>query len=112
MNKTAVITLYKRELLDILRDKKTVFMNVFVPIILIPLITIGASQVMMSVQSSLGTQKYHIAIFGEKEARDELKQLVENTNPDQEQLSAASQNSVSISSDSHLFAKVIESDVD
>ena len=110
MNKTAVITLYKRELLDILRDKKTVFMNVFVPIILIPLITIGASQVMMSVQSSLGTQEYHIAIFGEKEARDELKQLVENTNPDQEQLSAASQNSVSISSDSHLFAKVIESD--
>ena len=48
MNKTAVTTLYKRELLDILRDKKTVFMNVFVPIILIPLITIGASQVMMS----------------------------------------------------------------
>ncbi len=81
MNKIAILTLYKREMLDILRDKKTVFMNVFVPIILIPLITIGAAQVMMSVQSSLDSQDYNISLVGSEEATSELEQVIENTNP-------------------------------
>ncbi len=81
MNKIAILTLYKREMLDILRDKKTVFMNVFVPIVLIPLITIGAAQVMMSVQSSLDSQDYNISLVGSEEATSELEQVIENTNP-------------------------------
>ncbi|MDO4710741.1 MAG: ABC transporter permease subunit/CPBP intramembrane protease [Peptostreptococcaceae bacterium] len=76
MNKKAIFTLYKREMLDILRDKKTVFMNVFVPIILYPLITILASQVMMSVQNSLNEQTYQIAIVSEHDAVDEMQRIL------------------------------------
>lgn len=76
MNRKAIFTLYKREMLDILRDKKTVFMNVFVPIILYPLITILASQVIMSVQTSLNEQTYQIAIISEEKELKELQRVL------------------------------------
>lgn len=79
MNKKAILTLYKREMLDIIRDKKTVFMNIFVPIILYPLITIIASQVMMSVQTSLNEQTYQIAIIANEETSNKLQNLLSAT---------------------------------
>lgn len=57
--------LYKREMLDILRDKKAVFMNIFIPIILYPLITILATQVFMFVNTSMDEKTYHIAVSQE-----------------------------------------------
>ena len=45
MNTKIIRTLVKKEMLDVFRDKKTVIMMMVVPVILYPLIFIGAMQV-------------------------------------------------------------------
>ena len=42
MNTKIIRTLVKKEMLDVFRDKKTVIMMLVVPVILYPLIFIGA----------------------------------------------------------------------
>ncbi|MDO5095098.1 MAG: ABC transporter permease subunit/CPBP intramembrane protease [Peptostreptococcaceae bacterium] len=83
MNKRTILTLYKNEMLAILRDKKTVFMNIFIPVILYPLITILASQIMMSVQSSLNEQTYQIAIVADKKVTATFKDILSATMADE-----------------------------
>ena len=58
-------TLVKKEMLDVLRDKKTVVMMLVVPIVLYPLIFIGVMQVMAFISSSLEEQDYRIAVEAE-----------------------------------------------
>lgn len=96
MNKKNILTLYKNEMLSILRDKKTVFMNVFIPIILYPLITIIASQVVISVQSSLKEQTYQIAIVADSDVQKKVQDILsatigekKETNPKNTQPSAS-----------------------
>ena len=62
MNTKIVKTLFKKEMLDVLRDKKTVIMMLVVPVILYPLIFIGAMQLVMAISSSMEEQNYRIAI--------------------------------------------------
>ena len=45
MNTKIIRALVKKEMLDVFRDKKTVIMMLVVPVILYPLIFIGAMQV-------------------------------------------------------------------
>ena len=52
MNTKRMFTLFKRELTDILRDKKTLFMMLVVPIIIYPLLIIGMTFLMSSVMNS------------------------------------------------------------
>lgn len=61
-NKKVVKTLFKKEILDVIRDKKTVIMMLVIPVILYPLIFVVALGIMSSVQSSLKTRTYNIAI--------------------------------------------------
>ncbi len=61
MNVKNVKTLYKKELLDVLRDKKTVIMMVLVPIILYPLLIIISLQVMSRISVSMSEKTYVIA---------------------------------------------------
>ena len=65
MNTKIIKTLIKKEMLDVLRDKKTVVMMLVVPIILYPLIFIGVMQLMVMITSSMETQDYRIAIEAE-----------------------------------------------
>ena len=58
-------TLVKRELLDVFRDRKTVFMMLFLPVILYPLIFIGAMQIVSVISSSMGEQNYRVVIDAE-----------------------------------------------
>lgn len=66
--KTKIIrTLVKKEMLDVLRDKKTVLMMLVVPLVLYPLIFIGVMQVMALISSSMEEQNYRIAVEAEDE---------------------------------------------
>ena len=65
MNTKIIKTLIKKEMLDVLRDKKTVIMMLVVPVILYPLVFIGAMQVVAMISSSMEEQNYRIAIEAE-----------------------------------------------
>ncbi len=62
MNTKIIRTLVKKEMLDVFRDKKTMIMMVLVPVILYPLIFVGAMQFMSFISSSMETQNYRIAV--------------------------------------------------
>ena len=67
MNMRIIKSLYKKELLDVLRDKKTVIMMIVVPIILYPLLIIVSLQVMTGISTSMSEHKYKIALFDEED---------------------------------------------
>lgn len=62
MNAKIIRTLVKKEMLDVFRDKKTMVMMVLVPVILYPLIFVGAMQFMSFISSSMETQNYRISV--------------------------------------------------
>ena len=62
MNTKIIRTLVKKEMLDVFRDKKTMVMMVLVPVILYPLIFVGAMQFMSFISSSMETQNYRISV--------------------------------------------------
>ncbi len=67
MNFRIVKTLYKKEILDVLRDKKTVIMMLIVPLILYPLMLIVGMQLMTSISTSMAEHNYIIAFDFEDE---------------------------------------------
>ena len=67
MNTKTIKMLVKKEMLDVLRDKKTLLMMLVVPLILYPLIFIGVMQLMTFISSSMEEQNYKIVV----EAKDE-----------------------------------------
>ena len=67
LNTKIIRTLVKKEMLDVLRDKKTVLLMLVVPLVLYPLIYIGVMQVMAFISSNMETQNYKIVV----EAQDE-----------------------------------------
>ncbi|NLI89999.1 MAG: CPBP family intramembrane metalloprotease [Epulopiscium sp.] len=74
MRKQIVKAVFKKEMLDLFRDKKTLFMMVFFPIILYPLIMIGTSQItMISLRST--EDKVHNVVL-DFEADDNLKKIL------------------------------------
>lgn len=62
MNIKIIKTLVKKELLEILRDKKTIIMMLLVPVVIYPLIFIIAVQVTALISSRMEQQNYRIAI--------------------------------------------------
>lgn len=62
MSAKIIRTLIKKELLDVFRDKKTVIMMLVIPVILYPLIFIGAMQVVAAISSNMDKQEYRIAV--------------------------------------------------
>jgi sodium transport system permease protein len=62
MNLKKVFTIYKKEMLDILRDKRTVVSAIVVPIILYPLIMIGVSSIMSRQEQKLQDQSATIYV--------------------------------------------------
>ncbi|MBQ8318615.1 MAG: CPBP family intramembrane metalloprotease [Lachnospiraceae bacterium] len=65
MNSRIVKQLFKKEMLDVLRDKKTVLMMVIVPLIVYPLILILGMQVMTGVSQEMAKSTYKIAVVGQ-----------------------------------------------
>lgn len=62
MNTKIIKALIKKEVLDVFRDKKTVLMMLVVPVILYPLIFLGAMQVVAMISSGMEAQTYRIAV--------------------------------------------------
>ncbi len=62
MNTKIIKTLLKKEMLDVFRDKKTVLMMLLVPVLLYPLVFLGALQVSAWVTSGMEEQEYRIAV--------------------------------------------------
>lgn len=61
MNFKIIKQLYKKEILDVLRDKKTVIMMLVVPLVLYPLVMIFSLQIMTSISTSMEEHTYIIA---------------------------------------------------
>ncbi len=74
--------LFKRELKDILRDKKTIVMMVVVPIILYPLLIIGMTMLMSAIISGQQEKVYDVAFLNEPELKDELKRIIRDADED------------------------------
>lgn len=81
MNTKRMFTLFKRELTDILRDKKTLFMMLVVPIVIYPLLIIGMTFLMSSVMNSQAEKTYLVAFDEEDELAAKIADIIEN-NPD------------------------------
>ena len=62
MNTKIIKTLLKKEMLDVFRDRKTVLMMLLVPVLLYPLVFLGALQVSAWVTSGMEEQEYRIAV--------------------------------------------------
>ena len=62
---TKIKAIYKKEMLDLLRDKKTLIMMVVVPLLLYPLIMMGSMLFGSAIASSMQSDEYHIAIVDE-----------------------------------------------
>ena len=74
--------IYKKEILDLLRDKKTLIMMVLVPLLLYPLIMMVAMFVMSAVSSNIQSDEYKIAIQevqGVEYDREQLVEMLEST---------------------------------
>lgn len=67
MNMKNIKSLYKKELLDVIRDKKTVIMMVVVPIILYPLLIIVSLQMMAAITTNMSRHSYQIGIYDEND---------------------------------------------
>lgn len=76
MNGKIIKQLFKKEMLDVLRDKKTVLMMVVVPLVIYPLIMILSMGIMSSVSQDMAKSTYIIAIGGDK--KEEYVKLFDN----------------------------------
>ena len=78
MRKKVIKHIVFKELRDIFRDKKTVFMMIFLPIILYPVLMIGFTQI--ATLSSKAMEKKELEIALAFEADDKLLEIIEETN--------------------------------
>lgn len=62
MDLKKIFTIYRKEMLDLLRDKRTVVTSVVIPLVLYPLIMIGFSSLMIRQETKLGRQDVEIVI--------------------------------------------------
>ncbi len=67
---TLAITIWRKELLDIVRDKRTLISMVVIPILLMPLMMVGMGLIIASTMQSLQERTYQVAVVGEMEGSD------------------------------------------
>lgn len=76
MNSRVIKSLYKKEMLDVLRDKKTVVMMLVVPLVLYPLVMILSLQLMTGITKSITTSTYRICL--DFEGSEDYERLFQN----------------------------------
>lgn len=75
MRTRVIKNLYKKELLDVLRDKKTVLMMLVVPLVLYPLMFVVGMQLMAGISTSMSERTYRIALDFEESDGDVQRQF-------------------------------------
>lgn len=99
MNYKQLKTLYKKEIMDVIRDKKTILTMVVLPVILYPLLFLVIMQVMTMIMTSQQERTYYIAydqvadeyrqvlndwIAGEEDGLDYIMKEVESSAPEKD----------------------------
>ncbi|MBD5542258.1 MAG: CPBP family intramembrane metalloprotease [Lachnospiraceae bacterium] len=82
MNMRRIGALLKRELKDILRDKKTLFTMVVIPILLYPLLIIGMSVLMSAIMSSQAEKTYLVAFDTDAAVEKEFETIFKENKED------------------------------
>lgn len=77
MNKKTIFSLYKKEMLDIFRDKKTMIIMVLVPLFLYPCMMLGMMLIMSNISKESMEKTYQVAIV-EHENAEMVKELLLN----------------------------------
>lgn len=62
MKRKPVLTLYKKEIMDLLRDKKTIIVMILIPIFLYPAMMLGSLLVMQGIVKESESKEYKIAM--------------------------------------------------
>lgn len=77
--------LFKRELRDILRDKKTIIMMIVVPVLLYPLLIIGMTLLMTAIISGQEEKTYRVAFYDDKESvlSDKIENIIKQADDDE-----------------------------
>lgn len=78
MRKNIIKTIFFKEMKDIFRDKKTVFMMIILPILLYPVLMIGFSQIMVMAQTNMSEKQ--LAVAFDFKADDALLTIIEKNN--------------------------------
>ncbi|MGL5327819.1 MAG: ABC transporter permease subunit/CPBP intramembrane protease [Peptostreptococcaceae bacterium] len=81
MRTKMVKAIFKKEMIDILRDKKTLFMGIILPIILYPVLMIVMSQILTSSMHSVNEKSINIAF--QNEPKSELLQVIDEYKNDE-----------------------------
>ncbi len=63
-----VLLVFKKEMRDTLRDRRTLFVSLVLPIVLYPLLMIGLSQVMMAADLKIRSRPQNVAVAGAEDA--------------------------------------------
>ncbi len=77
MNKKTVFSLYKKEMLDIFRDKKTMIIMVLVPLFLYPCMMLGTVLLMSNISKESLEKTYQVGLISETE-HETLEELLLN----------------------------------
>lgn len=86
MKTSKIKSIYKKEMLDLLRDKKTLIMMVLVPLLLYPLIMVVALLVSSAIASNIESGSYTVAIVeneGVNYDRASMEALIEESDENQ-----------------------------
>jgi len=86
MKTSKIKSIYKKEMLDLLRDKKTLIMMVLVPLLLYPLIMVVALFVSSAIASNIENGSYTVAIVEEDNVsydRTSMVELIEESDEEQ-----------------------------
>ena len=76
MRTKMVKAIFKKEMIDILRDKRTLFMGIILPLILYPILMLIMSQIITMSMNSIESEDINIAF--EKNPNEELVSIIEN----------------------------------
>ncbi len=74
MNFKKIIYIYKKELLDLMRDKRTVITSIVIPIVLYPLLMVGFTSLMIRQESKL--EKQLVDVYIQDNISDENSQRI------------------------------------
>ena len=75
MNFKIISSLYKKEILDIFRDKKTIIIMLVVPLLLYPAIFFFAAQISVSIMTEAQEKTYDIVLDFD-EGRDKIIEII------------------------------------
>ena len=76
MRSKMIKSIFKKEMIDILRDKRTLFMGIILPLILYPVLMLIMTQIMTMSMKSMENEDINIAF--EKNPNKELVSVIEN----------------------------------